>query len=247
MYEEHPAFKPPKDDAALWRYMDFTKFVSLLDTQSLYFARADRLGDPFEGSFSKANVALRPILYEGEILESAAARENLASILKAMHQITLINCWHEADHESAAMWRLYSREHDGIAVKTNFNALNRSFTCSDAIYIGKIDYVDYDTAFIPEGNSLSRFLYKRRSFEHENEVRAITVKIPDGGVSREWPQETGVTGSYFAVDLSLLIEEVIVAPYADSWFLELVRAVATRYGLTAPVSRSGLSESPTWS
>ncbi len=246
MYEEHPVFKSPNDDAVLWRYMDFTKFVSLLETQSLYFARADRLGDPFEGSFSKANTALRPILYEGEILEGAAAWENLASILKGMRQFTLINCWHESDHESAAMWRLYSREHDGIAVKTNFKSLTRSFTCSDDIHIGKVDYVDYDTTFIPERNGFSPYLHKRQSFEHEREVRAITRNLPGSGVSLDMPQETGATGSYCAVDLSLLIDEVIVAPYADSWFLELVQAVAARYGLTASVSRSGLSEPPIW-
>lgn len=39
--------------------MDFTKFVSLLAKRALYFARADKLGDPFEGSFSQANIATR--------------------------------------------------------------------------------------------------------------------------------------------------------------------------------------------
>ena len=244
MYEEHPGFKSPNEDATLWRCMDFTKFVSLLETQSLYFARADRLGDPFDGSYSRANTALRPALYEWKLPDADWGR--LWSFFKAMRQFTLINCWHESDHESAAMWRLYSREHDGIAVKTNFRSLTRSFTCGDVIHIGKVDYVDYNTTFIPEGNSFYPYPHKRQSFEHEREVRAITLKIPDGGVSLDMPQETGATGSYCAVDLSLLIEEVIVAPYADSWFLELVQAVAVRYGLTAPVSRSGLSESPTW-
>lgn len=61
MYEEHPVFNPPSDDAVLWRYMDFTKFVSLLEKSALFFARADKLGDPFEGAFSKINVALQPI------------------------------------------------------------------------------------------------------------------------------------------------------------------------------------------
>ena len=50
MYKEHEAFAPPPPDAVLWRYMDFTKFVSLLEKQALFFARADKLeDDPFEG------------------------------------------------------------------------------------------------------------------------------------------------------------------------------------------------------
>ena len=62
MYKEHRVFNPPESDAVLWKYMNFTKFVSLLEKQALFFARADKLGDPFEGSFSKANKQLRPIL-----------------------------------------------------------------------------------------------------------------------------------------------------------------------------------------
>ena len=141
MYEEHPVFEPPHEDAVLWRYMDFTKFVSLLDAQSLFFSRADRLGDPFEGSYSKANIALRPALYQGTILQFAW--ETLAPFYQAMRQFTLINCWHEANHESAAMWRLYSRDNDGIAIRTTFNALTQSFTCNDTIFIGKVNYIDY--------------------------------------------------------------------------------------------------------
>ena len=39
MYTEHEAFNPPPDDAVLWRYMDFTKFVSLLDRSALFFTK----------------------------------------------------------------------------------------------------------------------------------------------------------------------------------------------------------------
>ena len=38
--------------------MDFTKFVSLLDKRALFFAGADTLGDPFEGSVSPINAAM---------------------------------------------------------------------------------------------------------------------------------------------------------------------------------------------
>ena len=35
----------------------------------------------------------------------------------------LINCWHESDHESAAMWKLYAKDDNGIAIKTDFDSL----------------------------------------------------------------------------------------------------------------------------
>lgn len=253
MYEEHPIFNPPNDDATLWRYMDFTKFVSLLDTKSLFFARADKLGDPFEGAPPKLNADMRAV-------ESIELRKQLpddsASTIIEMRSTTdelrrswtLVNCWHESDYESAAMWRLYSREHDGIAVKTNFKSLADSFTCSESIFIGKVEYIDYDTECIQERNAFAHYLHKRHSFEHEKEVRAITVGDFELVKSRRIRVAQGrhETGAYYTVDISHLIKEVVVAPYADKWFMELVQSVASRYGMTGPVSQSRLSEAPRW-
>ena len=65
MYKEHPVFeKPENENTKIWRYLDFTKFVSLLDKSALFFTRADRLNDPFEGSYSKVNIQLRPVVYK---------------------------------------------------------------------------------------------------------------------------------------------------------------------------------------
>lgn len=56
MYKEHPIFIPPVNpDIKLWRYIDFTKLVSLLSREQLFFSRADKFADPFEGSASTVN------------------------------------------------------------------------------------------------------------------------------------------------------------------------------------------------
>ena len=57
-YKKRDGIKSPKDDAVLWRYMDFTKFVDLLDKRALWFARVDTFKDPFECSLSLANVLM---------------------------------------------------------------------------------------------------------------------------------------------------------------------------------------------
>ncbi len=60
MYEPHPIFiQPANEEVKVWRYIDFTKLVSLIDTRRLYFTRADRFEDPFEGSWPKINVEAR--------------------------------------------------------------------------------------------------------------------------------------------------------------------------------------------
>lgn len=39
----------PIDSDFIWKYMNLEKFVSLLDTRSLFFTRADKFEDPYEG------------------------------------------------------------------------------------------------------------------------------------------------------------------------------------------------------
>ena len=77
MYEENPAFQQPDNlDARVWRYMDFFKFVSSLQKSTLYFARADKLDDPFEGSYPKLNVSARMSYAETLEFTSPEVRTN---------------------------------------------------------------------------------------------------------------------------------------------------------------------------
>jgi hypothetical protein len=41
-------YELPPDNTPIWRYLDFAKFVLLLTERSLFFCRADLLGDKFE-------------------------------------------------------------------------------------------------------------------------------------------------------------------------------------------------------
>ena len=36
MYKAHDSFETPPPDAGLWKYVDFTKFVSLLEKEALF-------------------------------------------------------------------------------------------------------------------------------------------------------------------------------------------------------------------
>ena len=39
----------PEDTDTVWRYMSFEKFANILATESLFFSRADKFDDKFEG------------------------------------------------------------------------------------------------------------------------------------------------------------------------------------------------------
>jgi hypothetical protein len=77
-----------------------------------------------------------------------------------------------SDYESAAMWKLYLRDH-GVAIQTTFQALTASLASEEDGYVGLVKYIDFQTALIPENNAFWPFVHKRRSFDFEHEVRAV--------------------------------------------------------------------------
>ena len=236
-------------ETVLWRYMSFAKYTSLLETNSLFFSSIAKLDDDFEGSLPLGNAELRPIMMTGvPPKERGTLLRDVQERTKASRRSIVVNCWHRSEHESAAMWKLYAGWHEGIAIKTTVSSLNHSFTGGGAQpFVMPVHYVDFHEDTIDETNFFTLYLTKRKSFEFESEVRAIEIDIPmkDGEVdqSPEAHQRPGVTR---AVDVGALIREVIVAPGAGPWFVELAQRVTARHVPAAPVRPSALSAAPSW-
>jgi hypothetical protein len=160
MYEAHPIFvQPDNEDIQVWRYMDFTKFVSFIESRCLYFTRADRFDDPFEGSYPKINVDARRILPPGfppdkqDIYFKQMA--SMGEINQRWQKFHAINCWHMNEHESAAMWKLYLKSDEGIAIQSTYRKLRESITDDEKVYLGVVKYIDYEKEWIDAGNSFS--------------------------------------------------------------------------------------------
>lgn len=247
MYKEHPVFeKPGNAEARIWRYMDFTKFVSLLDKSALFFSRADKLDDPFEGSYSKANVKLRPQMYKDKVPPDVL--QHLTKVHKLFLKYTVINCWHLNEYESAAMWKLYLKSNEGIAISSTFNRLKGCLESEKPIiFIGKVQYIDYEKDWLPEGNMLYPFVHKRKSFAHEQELRAVIQEFrykEDGEI--DWDKPPFDEGIYVQVNLETLIDKIYLAPTSPKWLFELVKAVTSRYKLDKEVLQSTLDDVPVY-
>ncbi|MGM3216748.1 hypothetical protein ACSQ5K_16440 [Pseudomonas sp. PhalM4] len=252
MYAEHPLFKSPGEDESLWRYMDFTKFVSLLEGGAIYFNRADKFDDAFEGRHPKASIEYFLDSYR-EVLKATGANDAVIdSALSAtlgslsINRATVgISCWHKNEHESAAMWKLYLSSREGVAIKTRFSRLKSSFIdCSPEVLIGEVQYIDYDKSHVDFNNMFCPFLHKRMSFEHEREVRALVWRSDLVGQGLNYINESFGYGVSVSCNLDILIEEVYVAPTSPQWFRELVASMLNRFELKAPVRQSRLDELP---
>jgi hypothetical protein len=252
MYKLHPAFQKPRDEnAKIWRYMDFTKFVSLVDKQELFFARADKLGDPFEGSYPKGNVQQRASMHKKWLDTLPIQFRNLfeqrpkalSEFYKNLRRFIFINSWHKNEHESDAMWKLYLKSDEGIAIQSTFSRLRDCFSNETPdIYIGEVRYVDYSREVISEGNFFYPFLHKRKNFEHEKELRAVIFEFP-----KEPPFAPPFgDGIPVSVDLDILIDRISLAPTSPKWLRELVESVIRKYGLEREVIQSSLSDRPAY-
>jgi hypothetical protein len=232
-YKKHPSFPEPAPSDRVWRYLDFTKFVALLERKVLYFSRVDLLGDRFEGCLSRANISQRTAVYADLIAESGEEKwqkfqQQFHDMIRGVRRHTYVNCWHVGNEESAAMWGLYTRPDQGIAIRSTFERLTRSLRTDGDVFVGKVTYLDYESDWLPEGNTLNPFVHKRRSYSFESELRAVIQDLPrkDNGLdlAREGPP-----GVEVPVELKELIEQVCVSPTAPSWFLDLVKTVVVRY------------------
>jgi len=252
MYMHRRSFTKPRNlHVKVWRYMDFTKFVSLLDSRCLHFTRTDKFDDPFEGSWPRTNVELRQKLPVDIPQEKQAgyiqSTSTIGPLSERYRRFVFLNCWHINEYESAAMWTLYLKNDVGVAVQSTYSRLREAFTGRDAVYLGPVRYIDYNRDIIdmPYGyDTLRAYMHKRKSFEHEREIRAVVTKEERVDGEIEWGSNVLGGGLKQPVNVGILIESVHVAPTAPDWFLDLVKSIVAKYGYNFTVYQSELNEGP---
>ena len=274
MYRTIEGIKPPEDTDTLWRYMSLEKLVNILKTESLFFTRADKFDDPFEGFI--------PAEIRDSYKKSArhvASNEDVAKLLIKVNEdsrkYVMCNCWHQNQEESMAMWDKYHMRNSGIAIETTMRGLKNSLLDSRDVFIGEVEYfynTNYDVEYkdrLANNESLLNqkwtyfpYFHKRRAFQHEREVRmiidiepfvreALDQVIPEDAsrlskcISEiEFPDICKV-GKPFKVDVNELINKVIISPYCDDWITETVESVVHQYGFDFGVNSSILLNDPT--
>jgi len=222
----------------VWRYMDFTKFVDLIDSSCLYFPRLTVLRkiDPYEGSFMPF-VSLKR--------KDSESRKTLRQLDKSIASTTFVSSWYLSGVESAALWRLFLKSDEGIAIKSTIDRLSESIARASLEHTVWIGSVTYGHGSVEEGKAKGprRFsgddavFTKRACFEHEKELRLV---IYEHDLAK--PIARGQTGLKVPVDISSLISEVVVSPEAPRWMKDLVERVLKKYGHSLAVRQSTLNE-----
>ncbi len=188
-FEQHKEFKLPSRETTIWRYMDLAKLISLLDKKALYFPKLSTLtsSDPFEGLYTKPSANVHNFEFE-ELPKQVQGNDvfygdkrvfddyrslakDVLAFSKSLRSFVYVNCWHMNEQESAAMWSLYLKSNDGVAVQSNVQRLIDSLShYPEEVWISKVSYLDYDRDYMPRVGPL---VSKRKSFEHERELRVL--------------------------------------------------------------------------
>lgn len=232
--DDDATYDTPPDDAAIWRYLTFSKFALFLRT-GLWVptVRLLRTIDPFESSYTYGELA-----YLEQLTRSARFVQHLPTLSEHLAKDkTFISCWFEGESENVGMWALYvgSATDAGVAIRTTVGKLKAVLAPLEQPF--NIARATYDFDPDATGHVAGHRLYfrKRPELRHENEVRAVIVDLRPG-------HQEGFTVPVAHGDF---IDEVRLCPRSPRWFRELVQDETRRAGVPAGrVLRSQIDRHP---
>jgi hypothetical protein len=237
-YAEHKSCNTPKDSQQIWRYMDFAKFVSMLEDGTLFFSNLAQLDDPLEGYPTKRTIEqFNNRVSHKQVPGVGDMNRSIKDSIKKFRKHTYVSCWCMNDYESPAMWKVYSKNGEGVAIQSTVGRLKKSLEQAkinfriDDFFIGEVKYLDEKDEG-PMDGTISLATHKRKSFEHEKEVRVIIL------------DKRNTKGVCLSVDIDILIEKVFVSPSYKKWEYNLLKKLITRYGLNKEVLKSTLEQTP---
>jgi len=95
--------------------------------------------------------------------------------------------------------------------------------------------IDYEKDRIPSWNALSPFLHKRKHFEHEREVRALTVVPMKDSVKK---------GLFIPTNLNILIDKIYVSPFSEKSLIESIDRILSDHKISKELRNSALDTKP---
>jgi Protein of unknown function (DUF2971) len=219
----------------LWRYMSIDKFICLLEGV-LYFPSLSSFkdSDPFEGYIPVS--ALRALMGYSRYTQKPQWIDQSIDVEKEYQDRIsgiYINCWHANHFESEAMWRLYSKQNDGIAIRTTVGRLKNVLEefNQGIVHVGRVKYIDFDNQELNPNECMSDNvlfpLIKRRSYEHEKEIRIYLDSWENG---KKIFADT-VKSRILEINSLEIFDAIYISPYARHSFVDAIYAVCKKYGI----------------
>lgn len=227
MYKTNPNISLPENpETVVWKYLDLSKFLDLLLSQKMFMSRSDKFEDQYEGTFSEPTFE--------EIKKIAENNPRFLDYYKQHREKVAISSWHTNEYESFAMWQIFTKNNEGLAIQSTVGRLKEALLPekNSEQYIGEVNYIDYKKEYIPFEDAFFPFLFKRKSFQYEREVRIITNVTHQNIALND--------GLKIHVDVNKLIEKIYIHPKSENWYKKLVIELVTKLGFDIEIEKSDL-------
>ncbi|MFT5251078.1 MAG: hypothetical protein ACI87N_000046 [Flavobacteriales bacterium] len=227
MYINNTNINLPQDpDTIVWKYLDLSKFLDLLMSKKLFMSRSDKFEDQYEGTFSEPTFE--------EIKKLSTDNPDFLKYYKTHREKVAISSWHINEYESFAMWQIFTQNSEGLAIQSTIGRLQKALNPENNYkqFIGEVNYIDYKKEYIPFDDMFFPFLFKRKSFQYEREVRIIT-DVADTKITLN-------DGLKINVDISQLIEKIYIHPKSENWYKNLVIELVEKLGFDFTIEKSDL-------
>jgi hypothetical protein len=224
----------------LWRYLKTERFIWMVENSCAYFAAATQFLDRFEGAVAvmPPDFPIDPRYGEPSGAEKA---------FRELKRLTKMNCWHRADYESDAMWKLYAEESKGVAICSTPERMREAFRPFrlapdygvEDLWAGDVRYEDLLKLRMKTG-MLDRFFAKHKAFSWEREFRlAISVRTAE-----EFGVNVPELGIQVSVDIATLIERIMLGPALSPEDRDLIISHAQKARLGGRICKSSLLGQP---
>jgi len=226
MYQHHPNIKLPHPDTVVWKYLDLSKFLDLLLSHKLFMSRSDKFEDQYEGTFSEPTFE--------EMKKLSADNPEFLAYYKTHREKVAVSSWHINEYESFAMWQIFTGNSEGLAIRSTVGRLQKALVPEKHYpqYIGEVNYIDYKKEYIPFDDAFFPFLFKRKSFQYEREIRVITDVTSYGTTIND--------GLKVSVDICQLIDKIYIHPKSENWYKRLVIELLKRLDFDFDIEKSDL-------
>ncbi|SDX51614.1 DUF2971 domain-containing protein [Flavobacterium degerlachei] len=227
MYLNNPNITLSADpDTIVWKYLDLSKFLDLLMSKKLFMSRSDKFEDQYEGTFSEPTFE--------EIKKLSTNNPDFLKYYKTHREKVAISSWHINEYESFAMWQIFTQNSEGLAIQSTIGRLQNALIPENNYkqFIGEVNYIDYKKEYIPFDDMFFPFLFKRKSFQYEREVRILTDVAEN--------KMTLNDGLKINVDIDQLIEKIYIHPKSENWYKNLVIDLVKQLGFDFAIEKSDL-------
>jgi hypothetical protein len=254
-------------DLKVWRYMPFTKFISMLTFQAIWFPKLNILQDQFEGTMPAATKTMMESEYQDMKInfppETHWQFDQMASKNEDdSRELLLVSCWFLDDIESDKMWQEYGNGNEAVAIQSTVRQLFQNIGVphdKHATHMGRVKYVDHENFMMSsyeanQGHERA-FVKDATKFSHEQELRIITLNTktpycvkPSGEpytaieVQGKNMNNFDQPGLYIRIQFEQLISKIVVSPKAGEWFFLLVKRIIDLNKFKIVVEKSALSK-----